>query len=267
MARTISEIQQEMVARIAERLSLSASAVAEWRLWTFVVAGAIHAFEVVMDAFRAEVEDAADKITPGTLRWYAEQARRFQNGYNLTYDPETAQLYYAQDDPDARIVTVVAVSEGEKELFVKVAKTDAEGHISPLTGDELYNFSAYLDAIKFAGIETTAISTTADSVRYRMTVYHDPVYSATAVREGVLAALDTYRDSIGFDSRLYSQQLIGAVLATPGVVTVDVASLERKATGMEDYVEVGVADDLHAGYFDYAADSSLEVLSAAQMPL
>ena len=57
------------------------------------------------------------------------------------------------------------------------------------------------------------------------------------------------------------------MLATPGVVTVDMASLERKATGMEDYVEVGVADDLHAGYFDYAADSSLEVLSAAQMPL
>lgn len=220
-----------------------------------------------MDAFRSEIEAAADKITPGTVRWYAEQARRFQNGHNLVYNPETAELSYAQDDPSARIITVVAVSEGEKELFVKVAKTDAQGHISPLTGDELYNFTAYLDAIKFAGIETTAISTAPDSVRYRMTVYHDPVYSASGIRAAVLEALDVFRDSIGFDSRLYAQQMAGAVLAVPGVLTVDVASLTRKATGMANYTEIGVADNLTAGYFDYATDSVLTVESVSQMPL
>lgn len=267
MARTIEEIQNGIIAAVTEKLQLSASAVAEWRLWAYVVAGVIQAFEVLMDVFRAEINEAADKITPGTERWYATQARHFQNGYNLEYNPDTAELYYVQADESARIVAVVAVSEGEEELFVKVAKKDDNGEIVPLSADELYNFSAYLDAIKFAGIKTTAISTTPDSVKYAITVYHDPVYSASGVRDGVLAALDNFRDTISFDSRLYSGQLTQAVLSVPGVVTATLTSLSRKAADMDEYVDVGVADNLHAGYFDYAPESSLNVVSASNIPL
>lgn len=267
MARTLKEIESSITAAVTEKLNLSASAVAEWRLWSFVVAGAIQTFEGLMDVFRREINDVADKITPGTERWYAAQAKHFQNGYNLEYNPDTAELYYAQDDASARIIAVVAVSEGEEELFVKVAKKDDKGEIVPLSADELYNFSAYLDAIKFAGIKTTAISTTPDSVKYAITVYHDPVYSASGVKDGVLAALDNFRDTIGFDSRLYSGKLIQSVLAVPGVVTATLASLSRKAAGMPDYVDVGVADDLYAGYFDYSSDSSLVVESSSNIQL
>lgn len=142
MARTLKEIESSITAAVTEKLNLSASAVAEWRLWSFVVAGAIQTFEGLMDVFRREINDVADKITPGTERWYAAQAKHFQNGYNLEYNPDTAELYYAQDDASARIIAVVAVSEGEEELFVKVAKKDDNGEIVPLSADELYNFSA-----------------------------------------------------------------------------------------------------------------------------
>lgn len=268
MARTIKEIQGSIAARVAEKIpGLSTSAVAEWRLWSYVVAVAVNAFEVIMDAFRREIDAAADKITPGTVRWYAEQAYRFQNGHSLVYNPDTAQLYYQTDEPAARIVSVVAVSEGDNALYIKVAKTSEAGEIVPLSTDELYNFSAYVDAIKFAGIQTTAISTDPDTVRYNLTVYFNPAISMTTVRENVIAALDAFRTSIGFDSRLYTQKLINAVLAVDGVITVDLKSLARKATGMPDFVEVGVADELRAGYFDYSPDSTLELINSSNIPL
>ena len=106
MARTINEIQAGIVSELeaGTEVKLSTSKVAEWRLWTWVVATAIHTFEVILDLFRKEVQEKTDKITPGTVRWYGEQCLRFQNGHKLLFDKKTAALYYAEDDPAARIV-------------------------------------------------------------------------------------------------------------------------------------------------------------------
>lgn len=262
MARTIKEIQQSMIDSLAvERPDLSPSASAEWRLWTWVVATAIHLFEAVLDRFRTEIEAVSDKITPGTVRWYVEQCRRFQNGHELLFDDRTAQLYYAEEDPEARIIDVVAVSEDNGRLNIKVAKRDENNHIVPLSADELHNFSGYIDAIKFAGIETATVSTNADQVRYDLEVFYDPAVPATMVRERVEAALDAFRSEQDFDSTLYRQQFVAAALSAEGVVTADLHGLERKGTGMETFAPVGVADELEAGYFDYTDDCTLTLTS------
>ncbi len=262
MARTINEIQQAITADLtARRDGLSTSRVAEWRLWVWVVATAIHAFEVIHDQFRAEIDEAADKITPGTVRWYVEQCKRFQNGHELLFDPDTAQLYYAEDDPAARIIDVVAVTEGKERLSIKVAKLDEQGKIVPLTADELHNFTGYVDSIKFAGIETVTVSTNPDKVRYNVEVYYDPAVPVTTVRERVVAALDAFRNEQDFNSMLYRQKFVAAIMAVPGVVTTDLKSMERKGTSMETFETVGVADELEAGYFDYTDDCTLTLTS------
>lgn len=262
MARTINEIQQGMTdALSAERADLSPSATAEWRLWTWVVATAIHLFEVILDRFRTEMDEVADKITPGTVRWYVEQCYRFQNGHELLFDDRTAQLYYAVDDPAARIIDVVAVTETKEKLSIKVAKRDAQNRIVPLSSDELHNFTGYIDAIKFAGIETTTVSTNADQVRYELEVFYDPDVPVTTVRDRVLAALDAFRSDRDFNSTLYRQKFIAAAMTPDGVVTVDLKSMERKSAGMEEFAPVGVADELDAGYFDYTDDCSLTFTS------
>lgn len=256
MARTIKEIQGEMTARMKqERPGLSASAVAEWRLWTYVVAAAIHAFELLFDLFRSEVDELTDKITPGTLRWYAEMCYRFQNGHELLFDNQTAMLYYAEDDPAARIVKVVAISENDNKLLIKVAKLDAEGRIVPIV-DELHNFIGYIDSIKFAGVETDVVSTTADRIRYAMQVYYDPAVPETTVRAGVEEALAAFKTSLSFDAMFYAQRLVDAVMAASGVVTVDLSSIERKGHSNPDYVPVEVMSELESGYFEYAGDCS-----------
>lgn len=262
MARTIKEIQQGMIDSLAaERPDLSPSATAEWRLWTWVTATAIYLFETILDLFRSEIEAATDKITPGTVRWYVEQCRRFQNGHELLFDEHTAQLYYAEDDPEARIIDVVAVVEKDGRLIFKVAKRDDNNRIVPLTADELHNFTGYVDAIKFAGIETATVSTNADQVRYELEAFYDPAVPATLVRERVENALDAFRTDLDFNSILYRQQFVAAALAVEGVVTAELHAMVRKGTAMEEFQPVGTADELEAGYFDYTDDCTLTLTS------
>lgn len=263
MARKIKEIHAEMAAELrAKHPDLSTSAVGEWRLLTWVVATAINTFEAVLDMSRAEIDAVADKITPGTVRWYVEQCKRFQNGHELKFNAQTAQLYYERDDPSARIVSVVAVTEGAERLSIKVAKVDAQNKIVPLTADELYNFTGYVDSIKFAGIETITVSTSADRLRYNAEVWFDPAVPVTAVRADVLSALDRFRTQIGFNSMLYRGRLLDAIMGVKGVVTVDLKGLDRKGTSMADFATVGVADELESGYFDYNEDSILTLTSS-----
>lgn len=263
MARTIKQIHDAMISELRDQLpTLSRSAVAEWRLLTWVVSAAIHSFELILDAFRTEISSVADKIIPGTVRWYIERCKRFQNGHELLFDEQTAELYYKTDDAAARIVSVVAVTEGAERLSIKAAKIDAQNRIVPLSADELYNFTGYVDAIKFAGIETITISTTADSLLYSVEVLYDPAIPATIVRGDILAALDRFRTEIGFNSMLYRQRFVDAIMNVRGVVTADLKSISRKGSSMTDFAPVGVADELESGYFDYATDSTLTLTSS-----
>lgn len=261
--RTIKEIQEQAIVTLKSltNIKLSTSAVAEWRLWTYVTAGAIHAFEIILDMFRQEIDTLTNKITPGTVRWYAEMCYRFQDKHELLFDEKTAMLYYAKDDEAARIVKIVAISEKQNSLLIKAAKIDNTGKIIPLTLEEKYNFTAYIDAIKFAGVQTDVISTTEDKIRYRLQVWFDPAMPNTLVRENIVKALDEFKAAQGFDSMIYSQKLVDAVMATSGVITCKLVSLERKGTSDADFKAIDVFSELESGYFEYAEDSSLELNS------
>lgn len=263
MGRTISDIQNNIIADLQAKteLKLSDSKVAEWRLWTYIVAAAIHAFELILDLFRSEMEILTNKITPGTVRWYAEMCYRFQNGHELVFDTKTAMLYYATDNPESRIVKIVAISEKENNLLIKAAKLDNNGKIVPLTLEEKYNFTAYIDAVKFAGVNTEVVSTTEDRIRYHLEVWFDPAIPNTLVRENVLTALEKFKTALGFDSMIYTQQLIDMVMSATGVTTCNLISLTRKGTSDDDFKEVTIFSELESGYFEYADDSILTLTS------
>ena len=262
MARTVAEIQDIIEQTLAKRgYVLSTSKVAEWRLWVFVSAAAIQAFEVILDLFRKEVDELTNKITPGTVRWYAEMCYRFQNGHELLFDEKTAMLYYSADDSKARIVSVVAITEGNSKLVVKVAKLDDGGKIVPLTEDEKYNFTGYIDAIKFAGLQTEVVSTTADIIRYDVEVFYDPAVPVTTVRSEVEAAIVRFKTSLGFDSTFYRQRFAEAIMRVSGVVTIDLKAISRKGVSDVAFVPVPVFSTLESGYYDYDAASSLTFTS------
>lgn len=267
MARTISEIQNEMIAVLQERtgITLSASKAAEWRLWTYVIAVGIHSFEIVLDVFRREVNTLTDRITPGTARWYAEMCYRYQDGHELLFDDKTAMLHYEKDEPEARIIKVVAIREEIKKLTVKAATNDRDGKIVPLTQEQLYNFTTYIDAIKFAGVDVDVVSTSEDRIRYDMVVYFEPSIPATMVRANILSALETFKSSLGFDSRIYTQRFIDTVMGTQGVVTCNLLAMSRKGATDVDFVPVGIYSELESGYFEFDKDSVLTLKSIKEL--
>ena len=246
MARTINDIQQSIITDLQTYFpKLSTSKVAEWRLWTYVVAAAIHAFEIILDLFRQEVDELTAKITPGTKLWYAE-------------------MCYEQDDPDSRIVKVVAVNEVYKMISIRVAKTDGEGRIIPLDDSERRNLADYIDTIHTTGIPTTIVSTTADTIRYNLEVYYDPAVPSSVVREQVGQALETFKTSLSFDAVFYAQRLVDAVMHAEGVVTVKVVRLEHKTSAGADFAPVDVLAELAAGYFEYAAEGNTLTLTSTK---
>lgn len=269
MARTINDIQNEIITAVLQKtgLSLSTSKAAEWRLWTYIVAAVIHSFEIILDAFKVEIDTLTNKITPGTVRWYAEMCYRFQNGYELLFDENSAMLYYPTIDENAKIIKVVAIREADNRLVIKAAKKDNTGKIVPLEVEEKYNFASYIDAIKFAGVDTSVISTSEDKLRYDLEVYFEPSIPNTLVRENILAALDGFKSSLGFDSMIYKQRFIDAVMGAQGVITCNLISLERKGTSDSDFVPVDIYSELESGYFEYSDDSSITLKSIKELSL
>lgn len=280
MANTIEYIKEKIEATVKEKLPelarSAASRVAEWKLWTYIVAVAIHAFELIMDNFQKEITALTTRITPGTVRWYAEMCKRFQNGNSLSFDENTGLLYYKEDFPESsRIIKNVAISEGVDEdeaadgqpdagtpsgrpcLNIKVAKEE-NGKIVELSQEELRNFGGYIDAIKFAGCQTKVISTKADRVFYKLTVYHDPAEASEKVRTGVETALSDFKKSIDFDGILYRQKFLDAVMAVNGVVTCVLDEFKQHSSrdvSEDDWHDIDTHAELEAGYFDYADGS------------
>lgn len=264
MARSIATIQQGIVsAMTAGHDDLSQSKVAEWRLLSYVVAAAIHAFEVVMDLFRSEVDRIAYVNMPGTVRWYVEMCKRFQygNSHKLVFDPQTAAYSYEREEEQTRIVKVVAITIRDRKLFVKVAKLDAQGKIVPLASLERQSLFDYLTAISMAGTEIKLISTTADTIRYSMEVYYDPSVPYDTAEETVKTAIEQFKTALTFNAMFYTQRLVDAVMAVDGVVTVNPISFEQKTTANPVYVNVDVMSELDAGHFEYDEQSVLTLIS------
>lgn len=257
MARTITEIQSAIAESLLSKFpNLSQSAVAEWRLLAHCVAVAIHLFEVILDKFKAETEDKIKLMAPGTLRWYAEMSRRFQNGHALEFDTKTAKYYYPTIDPASQIISVAAVSVGESgQLAIKVAKTVEDGAMMPLSEDELVNFNAYINAIKIIGTKCSVISSSPDLIQYALIVAYDPAYLAASVEKQIKEALQLFKSSIGFNGMFYSLNLLDAILHCDGVLTMTPYYIRRKGATDSDYEDVDLLAELHAGYFNYSDDS------------
>lgn len=270
MTRTIETIAKGITDEAARQVpalngseTAKTSKTSEWKLWAHIMASAIHAFEYILDLFRKEMDALTEKITPGTLRWYAEIGKRFQNGDTLKFDEKTAMLYYPEENAGKRIIAAVAVMEGKDDegqscLYLKVAKKEnGTEKILPLSEDERENFSKYMEAVKFAGVQLKISSTNADQIRYTLSVYHDPAIAGESIGKAIREALDAFKTDIDFNGILYRQKFIDAVMGVDGVVTCTLDRFEQHgADDAEDvWHEIETHTELKAGYFDYAKEN------------
>lgn len=201
----------------------SPSKVARWRLMLWVVATAIWVHERLWEVFRAEVDVIVANAHAGTPKWYVAMAKKFQLGYALT---EVEGIFtYPVDDPAARIVKRAAIVEASGMCILKVAKEE-NGVIVPLdTITELPPFTAYIDAIRFAGTIINIVTDVPDKLRVQYDIYYDPLVllpnGALIADPGtfpVRDAITTFISSLPFDGRLVLTAMTDAVQQAAGVV-------------------------------------------------
>ena len=224
MARTIAQIQQEILDRKAQEPALASlsnpSQYAIWRMWVYLVAVIIHLHEQLWDVQRVDLEAQIAAQKPGTRSWYAERVLAWQFGYSVELVDGVPG--YTVDDAAARLAKRVSVQEGSSAgiIDIKVAK-EVSGSPTPLTVGEKASLEAYLNEVKFAGREINVISVAADQANVVLTYYYDPQLNAAAVQTAVIAAINAYFAAIDFGGVYWKTRLIDAIQAVPGVGDVD----------------------------------------------
>ncbi len=201
MARTIAEIQQEILNEKEKYSELSAltstSKSAIWRLWVYIVSTAIWMHEKI-------VERNALLSRPHTLLWYREQALNFLFGVDLVW--KDGYFQYPEQTPEdekrLRIIKHCAISErlfdevqGESGkldntnlseliseyyynqvgvLTLKVAK-EVNGVKTILDSQEKRAFRAYMNQIKDAGTQIRVVSNKGNTISIDLDIYVNPL--------------------------------------------------------------------------------------------
>ena len=259
MSRSLTDIYDALAAEKAAQSELAAlqpnmdtaqglltdlttpSRVARWRLMLWVVAVGTWVLEQLWDRFRAEVEELAQRSAVGTRRWYVDQARAFQFGYEL--ELVNGVFRYAEDDAAARIVARAAVVEQSGIVLLKVAR-EVSGALAPLSVPQLIAFAAYINQIKMAGTQVNLLSLNPDLLKVQFTVYYDPLVltatgaliTAPSVRP-VEVAIREYIAALPFNGELRLTNLVDAVQRAQGVVDPRLTSAEARS-GLASYQPV-----------------------------
>lgn len=257
MARTIKEIKKGMTDQfmadntLREAYGITGSAtwdntfstVSLENMLLYIVAVCAYSIEVLMDAFRLEVdEQVAQNIVP-TTRWYYTQARKFQYGDQLVYDEETQQYRYAEEDAEKQIVAYCAVKDRGGSIQVMAAK-DAGGSPTVLSEVEKTAFASYMNSIKVAGVILDIQSLPADSIQIQATVQVNPQVIGTdgsRLSDGakvVEEAIKAYLAAIQYGGTFNKTKCVDAIQNVEGVVDVTLGTVKAKAEAAADYTEV-----------------------------
>ncbi|MBD3748929.1 MAG: baseplate J/gp47 family protein [Sphingobacteriales bacterium] len=259
MARTIEEIQQQMLDEKALQTDLSAlnstSNTAIYKLWIYIQAVIIYYFEVLQDAFKAEVQSIIDNNQYGTRQWWYDTTKAFQYGDLLSFINNVYK--YPVVDVTKQIIKYCSITDNGNSIQVKVAKQLIDEPVQ-LTEDELNGVVDYLQDVRPAGTKVTVQSLSADLVKLNLNVFYNANVGLPNVKINVEAAITNYLTNIQFDGVFYINKLIDAIQAVQGVVDGQVEVLEAAAKGYGDsYVTFTNSFASKSGYFKIDPDFPL----------
>lgn len=255
MARTIEEIQNEITTEkqknpVLEEIDTT-SKFSVWGAIVYVVAFIIHTLEVLLDNFKTDVYKTIEQNRPGTLPWYAEVAKRFQVDSILN-----ANLRYDLVDSNKQIIHYASVQENiTGGITLKVAKKS-----NPLSVSELKQFTAYMERVKFAGVQISYESTSADIITVDLKVFYNSLANEAEVRESVNTATANYLSKIDFNGMFVTNDLIVYLRSLEEVRNVKVNQVN--STQGSSVVAVDVSHRATSGRFTYnQANSNIQLFS------
>jgi len=236
----------------------------------YAIAVAINLFELILDAFRTEIQAKVDGAYIANKPWWHAQAMKFQKGYNLILNTKTFVWAYTKTDITAQIIKRVAVREtvevdGSCKVKLLVA-TETDGTVAALTGDDLNLFSIYANQIKPAGVLLQIISAAGDVVDFSLTVNYNALLLTSAglsitngnspVNDAISNFIKSLND-VNFGGSLNLTKLIDSIQGAEGVV--DAKITQFKVNGAIKPENWGTYDSTN-GWF------SLGVITAIYQP-
>lgn len=292
MARSIDEIKAEIAtAFISQEVVRSAyglddnatfdkafSPISIESVLFYIVASCIWVLECLFDRHTAEVETRIEALRPHTLRWYVSKTLEYMhNGKFVLTDGVVAADYYdvsgltETEIEKKRIVKYAVATESNTQVFIKVAKSSANGRPTQLTPNELSGLEYYLSQIKDAGVAIKVLNEPADKMNVELVVLYDPsvltaeyltpddadeeiralkITSIDNDAEVITAAVQEVIARLPFNGEYRNSDLMAAVQAVKGVEVADIAVVEVCANGSENYTPVVGYRRPYSGYYE-----------------
>jgi len=279
MARTIDEINEQAKGLLVDGCkqigitinteTWSKTNILRMLCYSFSVIA--HVLEENFDLFKADVESYLLNLKPGTALWYANKAKSFRYGVNLT--PET-DMYNTSGMSDiqieqSRIVKHAAVTEhtnqfGRLYLRCKVAG-ESGGDLRPLTSGELGALRMYMSLVKYAGIHLEIESNEPDRIKQSWKIYYNPLILDGAgnrldgtADDVVKIRIKEYLQSIPFNGIYAPQKHEDYVQGLEGIVLCPI-QYTQTAYGLYDWEPVVVKTTPDAGYFRFDQETDLTI--------
>ena len=173
-ARSVKDIFDEMVAEKEKYPSLAPLTnnrdTSVWRNLFMVVAKTINAVETSLEAKVNDLTEVGNSRPVGTNKWYADEFKKFQYGYDLVYDTSLGRWTYRNLDESAQIIKSCSVTAEGRQLLIKTAKMNSDGDaLVGLDNDEKTAFLAFVSKVILVGTGVQS-RVTADGDLLRLTI-------------------------------------------------------------------------------------------------
>ena len=200
----------------------TASKVAVWRLWLWIVAVGSWVIENMQDVHEARINSIIAQDKPHTLRWYADESKKFQYGSVIEWLGD--HFGYSVLNEDLRIVKYSAAVEDEiGGVTIKAMKAAK----AVLTTPELHALKAFWAKWKDAGVVLTFVSEPVNQLYFSATIYRDRTILnadntliADPAKNVVTDPANAYVGSVDFNGTVYMLELIQQIKNQPGIVNV-----------------------------------------------
>lgn len=241
----------------------SGSKVATWRVWLWLFAFGSWICEKTVDTIKASIQAIIDGKTPHTLRWYAEESKKYQYGYAMIWDGN--QYKYAVIDEAAKVVKYAAASEKDGSVILKVAN-EIGGVKVKLTNIQKATFTQFWEKWKDAGVSLVIRSADADILKTSFSIIRDRLVlnaNNSLLRDATVFPIDdaiaAFQGALEFDGIIWLDKLVDAVQKAEGVVSVRLNSAQWKPAG-GTYSNVTLFVESFAGYFILDGTSQWEFI-------
>ena len=239
-ARSVQDIFNEMVAEKNNYPSLAPLTntrdTAVWRNIFMVVAKTINATETSLEAKINDLTEVGNSRPVGTNKWYADEFKKFQLGYDLVYDTSLGRWAYRTLDESAQIIKSCSVTAEGRQLLIKTAKMNSDGDaLVGLDNDEKTAFLAFVSKVILVGTGVQSrVTADGDLLRLVINIKVNPniINSSGQLvsNTSVYPCEDAIKECLlqhgieNFDSVFSLNMIENALLAVDGVVTVNITS-------------------------------------------